>query len=280
MKKIITALASVMAVLTMYGQNPVVTVLDSVEKDNTVTLSVKTTGYGQFSVRLNISDISNCADDLSGLQKTYTVPGNATTQLAVLHPQDPSQPVEIRYGWDWIQGRLDAVPDSGSYTLPLCAKRQTFRELTAHEMHMDRANVVGFKMWEVSAKHSVEAVLAMRNGTVIATGDNSITIEHSDGTQAVYGGLGVIYVTAGDEVRTEDIIGLSNGPVTIGIYRYVTNTDPLRNPQSMFQKEYLDIKLFTKKGDVRAIDGGVYKQHISCKYLRQARQLRRTAQEN
>ena len=282
MKKLFTTLVVSMQLgLVLYGQNPVVTVLDTVQNDNSVVLSVKTTGYGNFTIRLNISDISNCAEDISGLPKTYTVSGNTTTRLAVLHPQDVSQPVVIRYGWDWLQGRMDAVPDSNiSYELPLCTKRQKVRELTAHEMKMDRTNVVDFKMWEMSAKNAVEAVCAMRCGTVIAAGDNSITIEHSDGTQAVYEGLEAIYVQAGEDVRTEDIIGLSNGPVTIGIYRYATNSNQLRNPQAMSQKEYLDVMFRTKKGNVILIDGKVYKRNISCRYLRQVRKLRLTAHTN
>ena len=261
MKKIITA-AAVLMTLTLHAQNPAVTVQQSVGGNNSALFIAHTDGYGHFTVRLNITDAENCRTDIATLPAFYTIKGNSATQLAVLQAEDPTQPVEVRYGWDWVQGRLDAEPDSEyAYRLPVGVRRNvTVREVFAQEAGMAQANTVNFKMWELTANPKENAVYAMRGGEVISTSADGITIEHSDGTQAVYGGLRDIYVKAGEQVESEAVIGSGGSAgITVAVYAYRSNNRTHIYPQMMSQQEYLDPLFATRNGNQQLTDGASLK---------------------
>ncbi|HIW97870.1 MAG TPA: M23 family metallopeptidase [Candidatus Tidjanibacter gallistercoris] len=284
MKKATIAAALLCWALPLAARTPSVEVTARNTADNSLVFDAAVEGYGTFTVRLNVTDIRNHAGDSTA---TVTVAvGSEGGELYALAPQDASRPVEADFAWDWINGKLDAVPDLGLvYRLPLAAGRSTVvHSLTPAEAGIMRGNIVGFRMWEFTAEEN-EPIFAIRGGTVIEVegydgesgepGGGSIVVEHADGTQARYSSLrsGSARVAPGDTVRPDTPIALagklrSGGHgVRIGLYRYAANRNTAQYPSMMSQTEYINPLFMTARGSDLLADGETVKVKTTRKLL-------------
>lgn len=267
MKKII-ALAAALSSLSVAAQEAGVSVTASNAADNSLVFKADANGYGTFTVRLAIDDIRNSLDGKTSTVVIAAAEGNAATELLTLSPLDGSIPVTASCKWDWLQGKLDPIPDLGFvYRLPVADGRATtVRSLTPAEAGMVRDNVSAFRMWEFSMEEN-DPVFAIRKGKVIYVqgyggdrthpGGGSIIVEHADGTQARYDALaeGSALVAPGDEVYPATRIAqagrVSGGGygTQVGLYYYATNRNRGAHPHMMAQTNFINPVFMTAAGE-------------------------------
>lgn len=273
MKKII-ALAAALSTISLAAAQPNVMVTAANAPDNSLVFKADVSGYGTFTIRLEIDGIRNSADEGDRMVVTTTAKGNDTTELLTIHPLDPAMPVTADYKWDWLQGKLDAVPDLGFvYRLPVAAGRTTtVHSLTPAETGMMRDNIATFTMWQFSMDED-EPVFAIRKGEVVYVqgygenpaypGGGVIVVEHADGTQARYNALreGSALVAPGDTVYPDTRIALAGKLLDgtygaqVGLYCYTTNHNRGVYPNMMSQTSFINPLFMTTRGDGILIDG-------------------------
>lgn len=272
MKKII-ALAAALSSLSVAAQDTGISVTASNAADNSLVFKADANGYGTFTVRLAIDDIRNSLDGKTNTVVIAAAEGNATTELLTISPLDGSIPVTASCKWDWLQGKLDPIPDLGFvYRLPVADGRAaTVRSLTPAEAGMVRDNVSAFLMWQFSMEEN-DPVFAIRKGMVIYVqgygdrthpGGGSIIVEHADGTQARYDALGEesALVAPGDTVYPDTQIAtagkLPGGGygAQVGLYYYATNRNRGAHPHMMAQTNFINPIFMTAAGENILQDG-------------------------
>lgn len=285
-KSLITAAAS-LAALSLAAQKPSVQITASTAPDNSLVFDADVTGYGTFTIRLDLYNIRNAADQENRSVYAEAFGSDLPTRILSVSPLDGSKPAEADFQWNWIQGKVDAAPDLGFvYRLPVPAGRiTTVRSLTPSETGMMRDNLSNFIMWQFSTRDH-DQVFAIRKGKVIfvqgyspdqnSRGGSTIIVEHADGTQARYAGLmeDSATVIPGDTVYPDTPIALAGTlrdgtkGVHVGLYHYVTNRNTGAYPGMMTQTAYINPLFLTNLGENILIDGESVTSKVTKKLVR------------
>lgn len=275
MKKIIAAaVTAALSTLSLAAQEAGVKVSTRNAEDNSLVFDATAGGYGTFTVRLCIDNIANSDDGETHTVFTTTLRGGSTCEILTIPPRDKAAPVTAYYTWDWLQGKLDALPDLGFiYRIPVADGRSTeVHALTPAQTGMMRNNVSAFRMWKFTTDEG-DPVFAIRKGEVIYVagrdtaagkrGGGTIIVEHADGTQARYNGLAEesALVAPGDTVYPDTPIA-SAGQLPeggygahVGLYYYATNRNTGAYPKMIAQTVFINPVFKTAHGDNILTDG-------------------------
>lgn len=178
---------------------------------------------GSYFLSIEFSELENCNHN-----KTYkqTIK-HSTGKLFTLKPYDQSEGISFSYNYSYIIGNSKPkVKDDIQYILPLKNGKTTkvFEASNIGEKYFGSEKPMDWKSFIINSKVA-DTVCAMRKGIVVkivnkhendttvyksfTSKQNSILIEHKDGTYASYKGFkkGGIFVKLGQEVYPQTQLG-------------------------------------------------------------------------
>lgn len=270
------ALLVLFAGLSATAQNKGIKLTEIIDADNMLHITAEPVGYGSFTLWLTVSETNN-------VSKSPTMPYEITRTIASkkevlsFKPENTDKPAKAEYTYDWLNGKVNALPDLGFiYRIPVANGKQTIvRSVTPAQADMGRNNTSNFRVWQFSAEPG-EPVFAVRKGVVIRAEDNGrdesgdddwagalTVIEHADGTQAIYTGLkgGSLSVKEGNTVLPSQRIGSagkffdSTKGVRVGIYSYISNRNKGAYPNMKVQNDFINPLYCTSSGNMILNDG-------------------------
>ena len=199
---------------------PGVTVSQELMPDNSLSIRADITGAGNFTIELIFSDRNNT--DVPHKQR-FTI--NRSREITRLAPLDPGNAVSAVFRYDWLHGQTDAPADTRFvYRLPFTKGMSSVPvRIPALKAGVFNKNILNFTMWMFGLPEG-SPVYAMRKGTVIRIegfdsyperitpeliAANRITVEHADGTLAIYSSLGGKSpgIKEGGQIGPDTIIG-------------------------------------------------------------------------
>lgn len=274
---------------TAIAQKTGVKITEIIGADNSLHIMAEPSGFGTFTVWLTITGTSNTANNAKTpyeIARTF----DSKTEIASFAPVDSSRPAKAEYLLDWINGKVNALPDLGFvYRLPVGNGLSTkIRNTTPAQADMSRNNTSNFRIWQFSAAPG-DPVFAVRKGIVVRAEDGgrpesgddqwanaTIVIEHSDGTQAIYTGLkgGSVAVAAGDTVLPSQRIGSAgkffdnSKGVRVGIYSYISNRNKGAYPNMKIQSDFINPLYSTSSGNTILEDDIIVTSKVSSKVLK------------
>lgn len=193
--------------------------------DNSVDFNYEKNVYGTFNIFVKLSNFSNCfVNDYKGSVS------NSSGKLFSLKPEKATEPINFSYTYTFQRGQLNPQIDTSIvYTLPF-RKGKKIRVSEAFLISErygwnNFKSPKNFKCYNFNF-NSTDTVLATRKGLVVKIVNNfetdttkeylftdqrnTILIEHSDGTQAIYKGFqkNNIFVKEGDVVFPQTPLGM------------------------------------------------------------------------
>lgn len=249
-----------------------------INEDNSVDFNYKKTQPGSYFIIVNFAHISNCyTTRYKGVVKSNS------GQLFKLQPIDANQCIDFTYNVSYIRGIPNPKVDSlFAYTLPFARNKEIVIEEAVNlgESLLNHERPSKWKVYIVNS-HIADTIFCMRKGivvdiidqysnsnledTVYTSNQNSITIEHKDGTCAFYSGFKKdgITVKLGQTVYPQTKLGILNelNPnfYQLSFFVFYTRNNSLEridkyNAQSNYN-EYLT-PLFNTSGGVEKIESG------------------------
>lgn len=275
-KTIITAIFALLTGIAAHAQNKGVKLTEVLGADNAIHVMAEPSGYGNFTIWLTVTETHN-AKDAPTIPYETTCTINGKTEILSLYPQDVSKPAKAEYYIDWINGKVNTLPDlEFIYRVPVEDKtKTTIKSITPAQADMARNNTSNFRIWQFSAKAG-EPVFAVREGVVIHAEDSGrpesgddqwagamAIIEHSDGTQAIYSGIigGTLTIKEGDTISSSQRIGSagkffdSTAGVRVGVYNYISNRNKAAHPTMKIQNDFINPLYSTSEGNMILEDG-------------------------
>lgn len=204
------------------AQSPQITIERTVNSDNSIVLSYKKEEPGSYFIYLNFSNVTN-----SYVSNYKTVIDGHSGNLLTLKPSNNKQSIGYALKYYVIFGRPNPKVDSlFHYVLPFKkGKKHTIIEASnLGEKYFDHEKPKNWKSYVINST-TADTICSMRKGIVVKIDNqyqnssrgmiytskrNSITVEHSDGTIAMYNGFkkNLIFVKLGQSVYPQTELGV------------------------------------------------------------------------
>ncbi len=283
MKKIVVLLLFCVFFINevVFAQNNVVDIEYKYNDDNTVEISYVKHLPGSYFLKLTFSKLDNCSNSgFEGIIKGYS------GRLLTLRPINVTKSIRFSYNYRYFQGIPNPkVNRDFHYILPF----KSGKTIRVSETKSLRGKMTGKKelTWKsfLVERTSADTVCSMRKGIVtkvVAKYDevpsddysyisqqNSITIEHKDGTFSNYKGLNkdLIFVKLGQTVYPQTPIGVLSrfDKSTYRLYFDITYLKAINS--SFFKQRTLDSEslmafvnpfFYCKRGVVKIIHNKKY----------------------
>ena len=217
---------------SVIAQTPQITIERSVNTDNSVVLSYKKEEPGSYFVYLNFSNVTN-----SNVSNYKTIIDSYSGNLLTLKPSNDKQSIGYALQYYVIFGKPNPKVDSlFHYVLPFKkGKRHKIVEASnLGEKYLGQEKPKNWKSYVINST-TPDTICSMRKGIVVKIDNqyqnssldmsftskrNSITVEHSDGTIAIYNGFkkNLIFVKLGQTVYPQTELGVIE-EFNPGVYR-------------------------------------------------------------
>lgn len=208
--------------LNLNAQSPKITIERTVNSDNSIVLSYKKEEPGSYFIYLNFSNVTN-----SHVSNYKTVIDAYAGNLLTLKPSNDKQSIGYAVQYYVIFGKPNPKVDSlFHYVLPFKkGKKHTIIEaFNLGEKYFDHEKPKNWKSYVINSK-TPDTICSMRKGIVVKIDNqyqnssrdmiytskrNSITVEHSDGTIAIYNGFkkNQTFVKLGQTVYPQTELGV------------------------------------------------------------------------
>lgn len=222
-------LASCFIWLNVNAQVKEVTITTKRNKDGSINLIANKSAPGNYTIALNLNSISNTSEIANPIFNIRSDGDNFLT----LYPNDKDQDISLSYTYKFVLGRLNPKFNPNFlYTLPYADGKKT--RVTTRSPIV--SNIISFYTMQA------DTVVAVRKGTVVKVADlydddnnnfeskrknNSLIIEHEDGTLATYQGLKKGFlVKLGQIVFPGQALGVNN--ISDDGYFFVLNISYLK----------------------------------------------------
>ena len=222
MKILTIFIITVLAASNCWGQESKLELSSERKSDKSVDLLYKKGGSGYYTVVLNFSELTNASID----KTTYSIDGQEG-KLLTLKPTDNNQSIGYRYSYRSVRGKLKPKIDYAFcylFPYPPGTVCEVAEAGFASERYFGAEKPADWKSYVIYTGNE-ETVTAIRKGIVVEVTDqyehskdvefttkqNSIIIEHEDGSLVRYLGLkkGTMKVSPGDEVFPNTPLGFN-----------------------------------------------------------------------
>jgi len=208
---------------SFFGKEKTLTITSERNDDRSVTFFYEKSDPGDLVVYLQFTDMQNS----HGSNVFKTISGSSGV-FHTLHPINPDKSIRYSYKYRYTRGKIDAKPDKEFvYTLPFKkgVKARVRKLSNINERYLNRKVNDSWKAYQFLFKKA-DTVCAIRKGIVVKIKDgnsdykkgtsyssrnNSILIQHEDGSYALYGVLqkGSMMVNIGDKVYPQTPIAIA-----------------------------------------------------------------------
>ena len=206
-----------------FAQSQDIIVTYETDRDNSVSFNYEKKVPGNYTISVKFNNLQNASS--SGHEQ---VVNNSSGLLFKLRPLRGEEVITFSYSYNYVQGDINAKPDTAFvYTLPFRkGKKLTPIELSfIGKTYFKDTEPVNWKAFRFSFK-TPDTACAIRKGVVVkienkyqldtsiavsyTSKQNSIRIEHEDGTMALYSGFqqNSIFVREGDIVIPQTNLGI------------------------------------------------------------------------
>jgi hypothetical protein len=261
--------------------------------DNSITFNYEKKVPGSYTISVKFNSLQNALpSDYEGVVK------NNSGMLFKIRPMRADEGIIFSYSYTYVRGDMKAKPDTAFvYVLPFKkGKREKALELSfIGKTYFKDSEPINWKAFRFSFK-TPDTACAIRKGIVIKIEDkykadtsisinytskqNTITIEHEDGTVAFYAGFlgNGIFVKEGDIVYPQTNLGIlsqydvsKNYNLSVQLY-YMTKMkaeDYLEKSKGQILgknahlQTYINPIFFTTEGKIRLISSKGYEADIN-----------------
>ncbi|OOG69257.1 hypothetical protein B0E44_12100 [Flavobacterium sp. A45] len=266
-----------------FAQVQNITITSNANPDQSVDFYYEKKQPGSYYLSLEFSNISNC-----NIQNYKTIVSNYSGRLLKLTPIDKNQGINYSFQYYYIIGKPNPKIDTEfQYILPFKnGKKIRINEATnLGEIYFGSEKPKNWKNYIVNSE-SPDTLYSMRKGVVVqlvnqydasssselhyTSNRNSITIEHADGTFAIYEGLkkNSILVKLGQTVYPQTQLGImevfntNNYRASFSIYFLYDKDFKFKQNQTLknykSEYEYITPNFVTQEGILKVESGKEY----------------------